>query len=119
MTLAGFDLEGQGDAMTLHIGMQSTGTYMMQPELALHHPYMCTLQQQIMHKHSLSKVLSVCSTLHIPAPSSDTALTLMLYSVPGSSPVRIVEVAAGKTETGLALLQEFQVVPFLLYCNWY
>ena len=32
-------------------------------------------------------VLSVCTALHIPAPTADTALTLTLYSVPAISPV--------------------------------
>ena len=68
-------------------------------------------------KHSLSKVLSVCSSLHIPCPTSDTALTLTLYSVPASSPVRMVEVAGGETEWEVALLQEG--VPCFLYCTQY
>ena len=71
----------------------------------------------MMHKSSLSKVLSVCSTLHSPAPSSDTALTLTLYSVLTSSSVRMVEVAGGEPEMVASLPQE--VVPFLLYCTWY
>ena len=45
------------------------------------------------HKFSLSAVIPVCATLHSPTPISDTALTLMMYSVPASSPIRIVEVA--------------------------
>ena len=69
------------------------------------------------HTNLLPKVLSVCSALHIPAPSSDTALTLTLYSVPASSPVRIAEVAGGEPERGVALFQE--VVPLILYCTWY
>ena len=69
------------------------------------------------HASSLQKVLSVCSTLHSPAPAADTALTLTLYSVPASSPVTTVDVAGGEPERGVALLQD--VVPFLLYCTWY
>ena len=66
--------------------------------------------------NSPSKVLSVCTILHVPFPTADTALTLTLYSVPASSPVRIVEVAGGETELVYVLFQE--VVPFLLYCTW-
>ena len=41
----------------------------------------------------------------------------MMYSVPASSPVRIVEIAGGKTERVVALSQD--VVPLLLYSTWY
>ena len=71
----------------------------------------------MMHKSSLSKVLSVCSTLQLPSPSSDTALTLTLYSVPAFNPVRMVKVAGGEPERGVALFQD--IVPFLLYCTSY
>ena len=71
----------------------------------------------MMHINSLSNVLSVCSTLHSPVSNTDTALTLTLYSVPASSPVRIVEVAGGEPEMAASLPQE--IVPFLLYCTWY
>ena len=69
------------------------------------------------HKFSLSAVIPVCATLHSPTPISDTALTLMMYSVPASSPIRIVEVAGSETERVVALFQD--VDPLLLYSTWY
>ena len=69
------------------------------------------------YKFSLSDVMLVCSTLHSPAPISDTALTLTVYSVPASSSVRIVELAGGEPEMTVSLPHE--VVPLLLYCTWY
>ena len=76
------------------------------------------LLTKTIHKNPLSEdVLSVCSTLHSPALPSDSALTLTLYSVPASSPIRTVEVVGCETEMVVALFQE--VVPFLLYCTWY
>ena len=76
------------------------------------------LLTKTIHENPLSEdVLSVCSTLHSPSPTADTALTLMLYLVPASSPVRLVEVAGGEIEMVFVLFQE--VVPFLLYCTWY
>ena len=69
------------------------------------------------HKFSLSAVMPVWATLHSPTPISDTALTLMMYSVPASSPIRIVEVAGGETERVVALFQDS--VPLLLYSTWY
>ena len=68
-------------------------------------------------KFSLSDAMPVCSTLHSPAPISDTALTLTVYSLPASSPVRRVEVTGGEPEMAGALFQE--VVPLLLYSTWY
>ena len=67
--------------------------------------------------NSLQNVLPVCSTLQFPFPISDTALTLTVYLVPASSPVRIVEVAGGEIEMAVALSQG--VVPLLLYSTWY
>ena len=67
--------------------------------------------------NSLQNVLPVCSTLQVPCPISDTALTLTVYSVPASSPVRIVEFAGGEIEMAVALSQD--VVPLLLYSTWY
>ena len=64
----------------------------------VHHKCKCTLYQQIIHKHSLSSVLTLCSSLHAPAPISDKALTLITYSTPASSPVRRVEFEGGETE---------------------
>ena len=84
--------------------------------LVIFHTYMVYTYTYI-HANSLQNVLSVCSTLHSPAPTTDTALTLMLYSVPASSPVRTVDVAGGEPERGAALLQD--VVPLLLYCTSY
>ena len=69
------------------------------------------------HKFSLSDSLPVCSILHSPAPISDTALTLTIYTVLASSPVRIVELAGGDPEMTASLLHT--VVPLLLYCTWY
>ena len=68
-------------------------------------------------KFSLSDAMPVCSTLHSPAPISDTALTLTVYSVPASCPVRRVEVPGGEPEMAWALFQD--VVPLLLYSTWY
>ena len=68
-------------------------------------------------KNSLPWVLTVCTTLHIPAPAADTALTLTLYSVPASSPVRIIEVRGGDTEMVNSLLQIAALL--FLYCTWY
>ena len=62
------------------------------------HKCKCTLYQQIIYKHSLSSVLTLCSSLHAPAPISDNALTLIMYSIPASSPVRRVEFEGGETE---------------------
>ena len=67
--------------------------------------------------NSLRTVLPVCTTLHSPAPTSDSALTLTMYSVPAFSLDKIEWVVWGKTETDTALLQD--VVPFLLYSTWY
>ena len=50
------------------------------------------------HIFSLSAVMPVCTTLHSPAPISDTALTLMLYFMPAYSPLKIVEVIGGEPE---------------------
>ena len=46
--------------------------------------------------YSLSKVLSVCTSLHSPSPKADTALTLTSYSVPASSVIRVIEIAGGE-----------------------
>ena len=51
----------------------------------------------IQWRHSLLKVL--LGSLHSPDPLSDTALTLMLYSVSASSSVRMIEVAKTLTYT--------------------
>ena len=67
--------------------------------------------------NSLQKVLPVCSTLQFPCPAVDTALTLTVYSVPASNPVRIVEVTRDETEMAVALSQD--VVPLPLYSTWY
>ena len=63
--------------------------------------------------HSQLYVLSVCTSLQCPVPTTDTALTLIMYSVPAFSPVRLAEVLGGKT----AVLQN--VAPLFLYCTWY
>ena len=68
------------------------------------------------HKFSLSAIMPVCSTLHSPAPISDTALTLTVYTVPASSPVRIVELAGGDPEMTVSLTHV--IVPIPLYCTW-
>ena len=52
----------------------------------------------MLYKHSLSSVLTLCSSLHAPAPISDDALTLIMYSIPASSPVSVVEFTGGETE---------------------
>ena len=49
--------------------------------------------------HSLSVGDTTSSSLHDPAPISETAITLTMYSTPASSPVRIVEFAGGEPET--------------------
>ena len=69
------------------------------------------------HAFSRSDSLPVCSILHSPAPILDTALTLTIYTVLASSPVRIVELAGGDPEMTASLLHT--VVPLLLYCTWY
>ena len=55
----------------------------------------CLIDTLIIHiiekKNSLMYVLSVCTALHMPSPASDTAFTLILYSVPASSLVTMVE----------------------------
>ena len=70
----------------------------------------------IIEKNSLMYVLSVCTALHFPAPTADSALTLTLYSVPVASLGTMVEVWG---EPGMVswLLQE--VVPFILYWRKY
>ena len=49
-----------------------------------------TLIIRIIEKNSLMYVLSVCTALQFPAPTSDTALTLTSYSVPAASLARLV-----------------------------
>ena len=41
-------------------------------------------------------VLSVCTALHIPAPTADSALTLTLYSVPAVSAGSLAEFRVGE-----------------------
>ena len=45
----------------------------------------------IIEKNSLTYVLSVCTALHIPAPTTDSALTLTSYPVPAASLRTMVE----------------------------
>ena len=62
--------------------------------------------------NSLQKVIPVCSTLQFPCPTADTALTLTVYSVPASNPVRIGEVTRDETEMAVALsLSQFFYTP--------
>ena len=77
------------------------------------------MAQLIMHKHSLSAISTVCTTLHPPAPILETALTLTSYSVPASSPVRRVNCAGGEPEREVALIHIVKFVPILLYSTWY
>ena len=46
----------------------------------------------------LMYVVSVCTALHIPAPTADTALILTSYSVPALSLVTMVEFGGGEPE---------------------
>ena len=55
-------------------------------------------------------MITVCESLHPPAPISDIALTLRVHSVLMFSPVRIVEVAGGEPKR-ILLFQD--VVPHL------
>ena len=55
------------------------------------------------HGQKASDSLPVCSILHSPAPISDNALTLTVYTVPASSPIRIVELAGGDPEMTVSL----------------
>ena len=64
---------------------------------------------------SLLKVLSVCTSLHSPSPSAETALTLTSYSVPASRAGRCVEVIGGMVVSRLP----HKLVPLLLSCTWY
>jgi len=56
-------------------------------------------------------------SFHAPAPISDKALTLTMYSTPASSPVRIVEFAGGETERRVELIHDF--VSLVLYSTSY
>ena len=67
--------------------------------------------------NSLLQVVSVCTSLHSPSPAADTAFTLTLYSVPGRSAGRRVEVELGWTLTVLVLPQSKS--PLLLYWTQY
>ena len=58
-------------------------------------------------------VLSVCTALHIPAPTADSALTLTSYSVPAASLGTMEELWEGEPEIMRWLPQE--VVPCILY----
>ena len=71
----------------------------------------------IITTHSCMYVLSGCTALHFPAPTSDTALTLLSYSVPGFSPFTMIEFCEGEPEVVRWLAQI--VVPFILYWMWY
>ena len=78
------------------------------------HKCKCTLFQQILlntHCHQFSP------SFHAPAPISDEALTLIMYSTPASSPVRIVELAGGETERGVELIHDS--VSLVLYSTSY
>ena len=86
--------------------------------------YKCAWMQpfcsrQCIYKCSLSKVLPVCSSVHSPAPISDTALTLTVYSVPAFNPVRIVELGGGEPDSTSEAASFQDVVPVLLYSTWY
>ena len=62
-------------------------------------------------------VLSVCTALHIAAPTSDIALTLTSYSVPAASLGTMVEFWGGEPATMCWLPQE--VFPCILYWRMY
>ena len=62
-------------------------------------------------------VLSVCITLHFPAPTADTALTLTLYSVPAASLGTMVEFGGG--EPGMMCWLPQEVFPNFLYWRKY
>ena len=68
------------------------------------------------YKNSLMYAVSVCTALHIPAPTTDTALTLTSYSVPASSLVRLVEFTM---EPEMVRWMPQEVVPCILYWRWY
>ena len=72
------------------------------PHVYMHAQYIAV---DDVHKFSLSDVMPVCSTHHSPTPISDTALTLTVYSVSASNPVRRVEVTGGEPEMAFALSQ--------------
>ena len=67
--------------------------------------------------NSLLQVVSVCTSLHSPSPAADTAFTLTLYSVPGRSAGKRVEVELGWTLNVLVLPQSKS--PLLLYWTQY
>ena len=56
-------------------------------------------------------------SFHAPAPISDNALTLIMYSTPASSPVRIVEFAGGETARRVELSHDS--VSLVLYSTSY
>ena len=85
--------------------------------LVIYTPYVQTWWQQNVHKHLLSAVFTVCSTLHSPAPITETALTWTSYSVPATSSAKSVEFGGGEPKRVVTLLQD--VVPLLLYRTWY
>ena len=74
-------------------------------------------QATTLYKHSLSSILTLCSSLHAPAPISDNALTLTMYSTPASSPVRVVEFAGGETERRVELIHDLVLI--VLYSTSY
>jgi len=76
-----------------------------------------TLIVCIIDKNSLLYVLSVCTALHMPAPTADTALTLTLYSVPAARFSMVVVWGGGEPKMMCWLPQE--VVPCILYWRWY
>ena len=71
-----------------------------------------TLIVCIIDKNSLLYVLSVCTALHMPAPTADTALTLTVYSVPGPSLASLVEFTI---EPGMVTSWPQEVSPSFLY----
>ena len=59
----------------------------------------CLTDTLIIHtieKNSLMYVLSVCTALHMPAPTADSALTLTRYSVPAASLGTMVKFRGGE-----------------------